>query len=341
MNLLSKYSQEQLLSLLEKMLLVRRFEEKAGQMYGLKKIGGFCHLSIGQEALNVGIVEAMHKGVDKLLTSYRDHGYALLLGIEPNHVMAEFFGKATGSTRGKGGSMHLFDNAKGMWGGNGIVGAQIPIATGVAYAEKFKGNKGAVVCLFGDGAIHQGAFHEALNIAKLWKVPCVFICENNKYGMGTEFHRVSSQPELWKLGEAYNIKSKKIDAMDVLTVIEETKEALDYARENNDPVFLEMITYRYRGHSMSDPATYRTKAELDSYKAKDSIEELKNEMIAKGMLSEDDYEKLEEKIKTIVDESVKFAEESPEPSLDDIYTDLWVDKNIKLVNKVWEIKETI
>ena len=341
MDLIDKYSQEELLSLLEKMLLVRRFEEKTGQMYGLKKIGGFCHLAIGQEALNVGVVEAMKKGTDKLLTGYRDHGFALLLGMPANELMAELFGKATGSSRGKGGSMHFFDNEKGMWGGNGIVGAQIPIATGVAYAEKFKGNQGAVVCLFGDGAIHQGAFHEALNIAKLWKTPIVFICENNQYGMGTEFSRVSSQTELWKLGEAYNIRSKQIDGMSVLNVLEEMKEALEYTRTHNDPVFLEIRTYRYRGHSMSDPATYRSKEEVESFKERDSIEELQKELMNKKYLTQEGYDALEEKIKGIVDASLKFAEESPEPALDEIYTDVWVDKRMKLVNKTWQWKETV
>ncbi|KAL0266188.1 UNVERIFIED_CONTAM: hypothetical protein PYX00_011905 [Menopon gallinae] len=306
------------------MLMVRRFEEKAGQMYGLKKIGGFCHLAIGQEALNIGVCEAMEKGKDKLLTGYRDHGYALCLGIDPDHIMAEFYGRATGCSHGKGGSMHLFDNEKGMWGGNGIVGAQIPIAVGVAYAEKLRNTQGAVVCLFGDGAIHQGAFHEALNLAKIWKTPALFICENNKYGMGTEFHRVSSQPELWKLGEAYKIPSKQIDGLEVLHVYEEVKKALDYCRTNSEPVFLEAITYRYRGHSMSDPATYRSKEEVESYKKKDCIDQLREQLFKEGLLSEADWQKIEEEIKARVEASVIFAENSPYPNLEEIYSDLWV-----------------
>lgn len=320
---IKQYNKEELLSLLKKMLLIRRFEEKSGQMYGLKKIGGFCHLSIGQEALNVGVSACLNKGIDKILTGYRDHGFALALDMDPKAIMAEFFGKATGCSRGKGGSMHLFDKEKGMWMGNGIVGAQIPIATGVAFAEKFKGTKGVAVCLFGDGAIHQGAFHEALNIAKLWKTPTLFICENNKYGMGTAFERVSSQRELYKLGEAYDIKSKTVDAFDILHVMEETKKALDYIRENNDPMFIEMRTYRYRGHSMSDPATYRTKEELEEYKSRDGIETLKRDMQEAKLLSENEWEAMEEEIKTIVEESVKFAEESPEPALEEMYTHVW------------------
>jgi pyruvate dehydrogenase E1 component alpha subunit len=243
---------------LERMLLIRRFEEKAAQMYGLKKIGGFCHLYIGQEAAAVGAIAAIDLRRDYTVGAYRDHGYALACGMDPRRLMAELFGKATGVSKGKGGSMHFFDAAGHMFGGNGIVGAQIPVATGVALKCRYRKDGGVVLCWFGDGAIHQGSFHESLNMAKIWKLPVIYICENNQYGMGTDFRRVSSITDFVVMGASYGIPGKQVNGMDVQEVYREVKEAAAQVRADSAPVFLEIKTYRYRGHSMSDPAKYRT-----------------------------------------------------------------------------------
>jgi len=317
------YDKEFLHGILKEMLFIRRFEEKAGQMYGLKKIGGFCHLYNGQEAICSGTAAAMRKGVDRLLTGYRDHGHAISLGMDPKAIMAELYGKATGSSKGKGGSMHMFDHDKGMWGGNGIVASQIPLATGVAFAQKSQKTGGATVCLFGDGAIHQGAFHEAMNLAAIWKLPVVFICENNQYGMGTSVDRASSVKDLYIKGHSYDIPSKMVDGMDVIAVHEELKAALETARTAFQPAFLEIKTYRYKGHSMSDPAKYRTKEETESFLAQDPILLLKSRMEDAKLITEEQYKELDKTLKEQVMQVVEFAESSPEPALEELYTDIY------------------
>ena len=308
--------------LLGKMLLIRRFEEKAAQMYGLKKIGGFCHLYIGQEAAGVGAISTLDLSRDYTVGAYRDHGYALACGMDPKLLMAELFGKATGVSKGKGGSMHFFDAARHMLGGNGIVGAQIPIATGVALKSRFRKDGGVVLCWFGDGAIHQGSFHESLNMAKIWKLPVIYICENNQYGMGTDFRRVSSVVDFVVMGESYGIPGKQVNGMDVVEVYNDVKEAVERVRAEATPLFLEIKTYRYRGHSMSDPAKYRTPEELESYKKQDPILILKSRMEESGSLTEDQYAAMDGAVKQICDDAVKFAEESPEPDPSALYEDV-------------------
>jgi pyruvate dehydrogenase E1 component alpha subunit len=308
--------------LLRKMLLIRRFEEKAAQMYGLKKIGGFCHLYIGQEAAAVGAIAAIDLSRDYTVGAYRDHGYALACGMKPRGLMAELFGKATGVSRGKGGSMHFFDAAGHMFGGNGIVGAQIPVATGVALKCRYRKDGGVVLCWFGDGAIHQGSFHESLNMAKIWNLPIIYICENNQYGMGTDFRRVSSVTDFVVMGASYGIPGKQVNGMDVVEVFQEVGEAAEKARSESTPVFLEVRTYRYRGHSMSDPAKYRTPEELEAYKKQDPLLVLKSRMEESGRLTEEAYAALDAECKAICDDAVKFAEESPDPPLSALHEDI-------------------
>jgi pyruvate dehydrogenase E1 component alpha subunit len=316
------YDRDFLLKLLEDMLLIRRFEEKAAQMYGLQKIGGFCHLYIGQEAVAVGSIAALNLEKDYVLTAYRDHGHALACGMAPNALMAELYGKSTGCSRGKGGSMHLFDVDNHMYGGNGIVGGHIPVATGTAFKIKYNEEDGVVLCYFGDGAIHQGAFHESLNLAKIWNLPIVYICENNQYGMGTDFRRVSAVHDLSTMGQSYGIPGKQVNGMDVIEVYDATVEAVKQAKEQHLPSLLEIRTYRYKGHSMSDPGKYRTREELDEYRQQDPILILKIAMIEAGLLSEEEYETLDASFRKISDESADFAESSPEPILDELYTDV-------------------
>jgi pyruvate dehydrogenase E1 component alpha subunit len=307
--------------LLGRMLLIRRFEEKAAQMYGLKKIGGFCHLYIGQEAAAVGAIASLDLSRDYTVGAYRDHGYALACGMDPKILMAELFGKATGCSKGKGGSMHFFDAARHMFGGNGIVGAQIPVATGVALKCRYRRDGGVVLCWFGDGAIHQGSFHESLNMAKIWNLPVIYICENNQYGMGTDFRRVSSVTDFVVMGASYGIPGKQVNGMDVLEVHREVTEAAALARAQSTPVFLEILTYRYRGHSMSDPAKYRTPEELEAYKKQDPILILKARLTGSGQLTQDEYDAMDAEYKTVCDEAVRFAEESPEPDASALYED--------------------
>ena len=270
-NDITKYEADFLRGLLEQMLLIRRFEERAIQAYGLRKIGGFCHIYIGQEAVAVGAVATLDLTKDYVITAYRDHGHALAVGTDPKVLMAELFGKITGCSRGKGGSMHLFDVSRNFLGGHGIVGAHIPLATGVGLKLKYMEEDGVILCFFGDGAIHQGAFHECLNMARVWELPVVYICENNQYGMGTDYRRVSAVKDFSKLGMAYDMPGKQVDGMDVLSVYEQVKMAVDRARVKKMPSLLEIKTYRYMGHSMSDPATYRTKEELAEYRRQDPI----------------------------------------------------------------------
>lgn len=321
---MTKYSKEFLTKLLKEIVLIRRFEEKSAQMYGLQKIGGFCHLYIGQESVAVGSIATLDLTKDYVLTGYRDHGHALACGMHPNVVMAELFGKVTGCSRGKGGSMHLFDAEKHFYGGNGIVGGQIPVATGVALKIHYKKEDGVVLCYFGDGAIHQGAFHESLNLAKIWNLPIVYICENNHYGMGTAFQRVSSVRDFSIMGVSYGIPGKQVNGMDVLEVYEEVSQAVQHARNEGLPSFLEVKTYRYRGHSMSDPAKYRTKEELAEHKQRDPILMLKEIMIKENFLTEEEFKTIDKECKDLSDESVRFSEESQEPALETMYEDIFV-----------------
>ena len=309
--------------LLSSMMSIRFVEEKAAQMYGLRKIGGFCHLYIGQEAVGVGAISALDLSRDYVLTAYRDHGHAMACGMDPGVMMAELFGKKTGCSKGKGGSMHMFDAERHMLGGNGIVGGHIPVATGVAFKIKYNAENGVVLCFFGDGAIHQGAFHESLNLAKIWNLPIIYICENNQYGMGTDFKRVSSVHDLSSMGGAYGIAGRQVDGMDVLAVYDAVKEVTQRARESGEPALLEIQTYRYKGHSMSDPGKYRTREELDAYRQQDPILLLKNRMVAEGLLTEADYEALQAEQRKVAEDAVAFAEESPEPALETLYEDIF------------------
>jgi pyruvate dehydrogenase E1 component alpha subunit len=310
--------------LLRRMLLIRRVEEKSAQMYGLRKIGGFCHLYIGQEAVAVGAVAALDLKKDYVFTAYRDHGHALACGMDPKVVMAELYGKVTGCSRGKGGSMHMFDAEKHMMGGNGIVGAHIPVATGAALKIRYKKEDGVVLCFFGDGAIHQGSFHESLNLAKIWSLPIVYICENNHYGMGTDFRRVSSVTDFAKMGASYDIPGSQVDGMDVLKVYETVKQAAERARKEHQPSFIEAATYRYKGHSMSDPATYRTKEELEEYKNQDPILILKARMLEARQISNDQFDKIDAECKQISNDASQFAEDSPQPAIETLYEDVLV-----------------
>jgi len=310
--------------LLEDMLLVRRFEEKAAQMYGLRKIGGFCHLYIGQEATGVGAAAAIDMRTDYVYTAYRDHGLALACGMEPNALMAELFGRETGCSRGKGGSMHFFDAKRHFMGGNGIVGAHIPLAAGTALALRNRHEKGVVLCFFGDGAIHQGSFHEALNMAAIWNLPVLYICENNHYGMGTDFRRVSAVADFTRMGASYGIKGKQVDGMDVLAVYEAVHEEVSRIRSESKPGFLEIRTYRYKGHSMSDPAKYRTKEELEAYRQQDPILLLKAQMEGMNMLSDEVYVEIDGRAKKMSDEAVAFAEASAEPALSALEEDVLI-----------------
>ncbi len=314
-------SKEIQLKMLEKMMKIRRFEERAAQAYGLQKIGGFCHLYIGQEAVAVGAIQALDLSKDYVLTAYRDHGHALVCGIPANALMAELYGKAAGVSKGKGGSMHFFDADRHMLGGNGIVGGHIPVATGVAFKLRYLEEDGVVLCFFGDGAIHQGAFHESMNLAKIWNLPIVFICENNQYGMGTDFRRVSSVTDLSSMGASYGIEGKQVNGMDVLEVFAAVKEAKESALQGS-PVFLEIKTYRYKGHSMSDPGKYRSKEELEEYRQQDPILVHKNRLMDVGLLSDDIYDTIDEAMKNIAAAAADFAEEAEEPALEARFEDI-------------------
>ncbi len=317
-----KYDEAFLHRLLADMLKLRRFEEKVGQMYGIKKIGGFCHLYSGQEAVAVGALAALDLARDYVLTGYRDHGHAILCGVDPKAVMAELFGKATGCSRGKGGSMHLFGADRHMFGGNGIVASHIPVATGVAFAIHYRKEDGVVLCFFGDGAIHQGAFHESLNQAKVWQLPIVYICENNQYGMGTRYDRVSAVRDFSQMGQAYDMPGTQVDGMNVLAVYEEIASAVASAK-GGMPVLVEAKTYRYRGHSMSDPATYRSKDEVADYRRQDPIQILKTRLEGQGQLNEEQFGALDSEAKKIADEAVAFAEAGPEPNLATLHEDVY------------------
>jgi pyruvate dehydrogenase E1 component alpha subunit len=320
------HSREQYLYWYESMMLQRKFEEKAGQLYGQQKIRGFCHLYIGQEACSSGAVSALTKD-DKWITAYRDHGFPLALGTSPNAIMAELFGKATGTTKGKGGSMHIFDKEHNFMGGHGIVGAQIPMGAGIAFAEKYKKTGHLCICYFGDGAVRQGALHEAFNMAMTWKLPVIFVVENNGYAMGTSVARTSNVRELYTIGEGYDMPSEPVDGMDVEAIHEAVARAAARARAGDGPTFLEFKTYRYRGHSMSDPQKYRTKEEVEEYKRRDPIEMVKHTMLTKKVVTEEELAAIDAHIKVQVEASVKFAEESPWPDAAQIFTDVYVEPN--------------
>lgn len=307
----------------ELMLLIRKFEEKAGQLYGMGLIGGFCHLYIGQEAVAAGIRSIMTKE-DKVITTYRDHGHMIAMNSDPKKIMAELLGKKDGSSKGKGGSMHLFDLANNFYGGHGIVGASVPIGTGIAFAQKYQGSKGVCFCYFGDGALHQGQVYESFNMAKLWNLPIIYIIENNNYAMGTSVQRSSSISELYKRGESFNIKGIVTDGMDVIDVMEKGAEALKYVHDGNGPILIEAKTYRYRGHSMSDPATYRSRKEVDDMKqSSDPINKFKEYVLNNSILNEKEIQKINEKIKDQINDIVEFAKNSPQPEAEELFTDVY------------------
>ena len=306
-----------------KMLLIRRFEEKAGQLYGMGKIGGFCHLYIGQEAVVVGIQSAQIEG-DSIVTSYRDHGHMIACDMDPKGVMAELTGRKDGYSKGKGGSMHMFSREKGFFGGHGIVAAQVPIGTGLAFSHKYNETKNVCITYFGDGAANQGQVYEAYNIASLWKLPVIFVIENNKYGMGTSVNRSSAGDNLSDRGKAYGIKSEIVDGMDVIAVRDSAIRAMEYCRSGKGPYILEMKTYRYRGHSMSDPAKYRTRDEVDKIrKTSDPIENIK-ELLIKHGTNDEMIKQIDTKIKASIADAANFAQESPEPSPEELFTDITI-----------------
>jgi pyruvate dehydrogenase E1 component alpha subunit len=304
------------------MLLIRRFEERAGQMYGMGLIGGFCHLYIGQEAVVVGMQAALEEG-DTIVTSYRDHGHMLACGMDPKGVMAELTGRRGGYSRGKGGSMHMFSREKNFYGGHGIVGAQVPIGTGLGFAHRYRDDGRISVTYLGDGAINQGQVYESFNMASLWKLPVVYVIENNRYGMGTSVSRASARTDLFHRGMPYGIPGEQVDGMDVVAVNEAGLAAAEHARSGQGPIILEMLTYRYRGHSMSDPAKYRTKEEVDRMRTEhDPISQLRQRLIEQDLSSEDELKQIERRTREIVVEAAQFAQECPEPDPSELWTDV-------------------
>ena len=304
------------------MLTIRRFEEKAGQLYGMGLIGGFCHLYIGQEAVVVGMQATLDKG-DAVITSYRDHGHMLATGMDPRGVMAELTGRAGGYSKGKGGSMHMFSREKNFYGGHGIVGAQVPIGTGIAFAHRYKENGSVCLTYLGDGAINQGQVSESFNMAALWRLPVVYVVENNKYGMGTSVERASANPDLHVRGQPFGIPGKQVDGMDVLAVRAAGDDAVEHCRAGKGPFILEMLTYRYRGHSMSDPAKYRTREEVSKVRQeRDPIERLRAVMLEEGAADDEALKKIDKEVKEIVSDAAEFAQDSPEPDPSELYTDV-------------------
>lgn len=315
-------SAERSIQFYQDMLLIRRFEERAGQLYGMGLIGGFCHLYIGQEAVVVGL-HANSIETDSVITTYRDHGHMLACGMDPKGVMAELTGRIDGFSRGKGGSMHMFSREKGFFGGHGIVGASVPIGTGLAFAHKYNSDNGVNFCYFGDGATNQGQVYEAFNMAALWKLPVIYVIENNKYGMGTSIERASASTDLHRRGEAYGIPGRVVDGMDVAAVYQAGQEAVEYVRGGNGPLILEMKTYRYRGHSMSDPAKYRSKEELAKMRGEnDPIDRLRQRLVDQKVMAEEEFKEMDKAIKARVTEAAEFAQNSPEPDPSELYTDV-------------------
>ncbi len=304
------------------MLLIRRFEEKAGQMYGMGLIGGFCHLYIGQEAVVVGMQSAITPD-DAVITSYRDHGHMLACGMDSRGVMAELTGRRGGYSRGKGGSMHMFSREKNFYGGHGIVGAQVPLGTGIGFALKYKGTNNACLTYLGDGAVNQGQVYESFNMAALWKLPVIYIIENNRYAMGTSVQRSSASPDLYERGAAYGIPGRQVDGMDVVAVKAAGDEAIAHVRAGKGPYILEMMTYRYRGHSMSDPAKYRTKEEVNKMRSEhDPIDRLRTALLENGWAKEEALKAIDREVKDIVTAAAEFAQESPEPDASELFTDI-------------------
>lgn len=316
-------SSTQLIDSFELMLLLRRFEEKCSQLYGMKLIGGFCHLYIGQEAI-IASTSIAKKNQDSIITSYRCHTHSLISGVPPKNLLAELMGKATGSSKGKGGSMHIFNVNKKFYGGHGIVGAQVSIGTGIAFAEKYKKTDGICYCFLGDGATNQGQVYESLNMASLWNLPIIYIIENNQYGMGTAIKRVSAAKELYLIGENFGIPGRKADGMDLIDMYSTIKQATDEVRSGSGPQIIEAKTYRYKGHSMSDPATYRTKEELSDYKSQDPIVSVKKLILEKNYATAEDLKAIEKKVKQIIQEAVEFAKSSPAPDEKELYTDVYL-----------------
>ncbi|MCC0070349.1 MAG: pyruvate dehydrogenase (acetyl-transferring) E1 component subunit alpha [Rhodobacteraceae bacterium] len=319
----SNTSKDELLAYYRDMLLIRRFEEKAGQLYGMGLIGGFCHLYIGQEAVVVGLEAAAEEG-DKRITSYRDHGHMLACGMDPKGVMAELTGRAGGLSKGKGGSMHMFSKEKHFYGGHGIVGAQVPLGAGLAFADKYKGNGRVSFAYFGDGAANQGQIYETFNMAALWKLPVIFVIENNQYAMGTAQRRSTSTPDLYTRGEAFGIPGEVVDGMDVLAVKAAGEKAVAHCRAGDGPYILEVKTYRYRGHSMSDPAKYRTREEVQKIREeRDAIEHVRELILQGKHATDDDLKAIDRDIKAIVNEAAEFSRESPEPDVSELWTDIY------------------
>jgi pyruvate dehydrogenase E1 component alpha subunit len=319
-------SDEELLHFYEQMVLIRRFEEKAGQLYGLGLIGGFCHLYIGQEAVAVGLQSALTVGKDSVITGYRDHGHMLAYGIAPKVIMAELTGRQAGISKGKGGSMHMFSVEHGFYGGHGIVGAQVPLGTGLAFAHQYNEDGGVCVAYFGDGAANQGQVYESFNMAALWKLPILFVIENNGYAMGTAVKRSSAETEFYRRGTAFRIPGMDVNGMDVLEVRKAAEVALEHIRGGGGPVLMELTTYRYRGHSMSDPAKYRSREEVQEMREKhDPIEHAKEELLGRG-ISEDKIKEIDKRIRAAVTEAADFAESSPEPASEELYTDVLVER---------------
>ncbi len=320
----AEVSPHDLVGFYREMLLIRRFEEKAGQLYGMGLIGGFCHLYIGQEAVVTGLQANAHPG-DSVITSYRDHAHMLATGMEARGIMAELTGRSGGYSRGKGGSMHMFSIEKGFFGGHGIVAAQVPLGTGLAHAHQYSGDGGVAWTYFGDGAVNQGQVYESFNMAALWALPVVYVIENNKYGMGTSVERASANPDLHVRGEPWGIPGESVDGMDVLAVFAAGQRAADHARSGKGPYILEVHTYRYRGHSMSDPAKYRSKEEVAKMRAEhDPIDQLKVLLLSKAAIDEDGLKEIDKEIKAIITDAADFAQSSPEPDAAELYTDVLV-----------------
>jgi pyruvate dehydrogenase E1 component alpha subunit len=318
----AEFSRDQELNAYRAMLLIRRFEEKAGQMYGMGLIGGFCHLYIGQEAVVVGMQMTLKPG-DEVITGYRDHGHMLAAGMDPKGVMAELAGRRHGYSKGKGGSMHMFSVDKGFYGGHGIVAAPVPIGTGLAFSNRYRGNDNVSVTYFGDGAANQGQVYESFNMAELWKLPVVYVIENNRYAMGTSVTRSTAQPDLSKRGVSFNIPGEQVDGMDVRAVKAAGGKAVEWCRDGNGPYILEMLTYRYRGHSMSDPAKYRTRDEVQKMRTEhDPIEQVRTRLLEKKMASEDDLKKIDAGVRDVINEAAEFATNDPEPDPAELYTDV-------------------
>ena len=325
-----KYSKQQYLKWYEDMLLMRKIEERIGHLYIQQKFGGFCHLYIGQEALVTGTASGSKRG-DKHITAYRDHAHPIALGVHPKYMMAELYGKSTGLSKGKGGSMHMFHKESGLMGGHGIVGAQIPMGAGIAFAEKYKGTKNVTFCSFGDGAARQGALHETFNMAMIWKLPVIFIIENNNYAMGTSVERTANHTDIWKLGLGYEMPCGPVDGMNPIKVAEAVDEAIQRARRGDGPTFLEMKTYRYRGHSMSDAQHYRTKDEVAEYKKIDPITQVLDIIKDKNYASLEEIEEINQQVKDKVKECEKFAEESPYPEISQLHDVVYEQKDYPFI----------